>query len=155
MGDGARRLALAFGPPLVRALQAPATLAASIEERAQTCPDGRFWTYDRAGNHRSQSYAETWQRSRRIATGLRRRGARTGGCVVLLMQDVVDLVPAFWACILGGFVAVPLASAAAEALHLPGSTALQNALARLDRPLLLVDESLTALAEKLDAFTVI
>src|SRR5215471_144464 len=125
MPDGERRPAIVHGPPVTRPPQAPATVAAGIEQRVLACPEGRLWTYDLTGNHRSRSYLEMWQRSMRIAAGLRRRGARLGDCVVLLIEDVLDAVPAFWACILGGHIAVPLASAATEALRSPGSTALE------------------------------
>src|SRR5262249_16328479 len=56
--DASHRLATAKGPPRTRLAGAPATLAASIEERVRGCPDGALWTYGVGGNHRSQSYLQ-------------------------------------------------------------------------------------------------
>src|SRR5262245_12899894 len=132
--------AIAVGPVLKRAQGLPSTVAASLAERVASCPDGVLWTYDPVGNHRSQTHSQAWQRSGAIAAALQQLGGRAGQPVVLVIRDVVDFVPAFWACLRGGFVSVPLNGVAEEALQTDGHTPLRNMLERLNYPILLFDE---------------
>jgi acyl-CoA synthetase (AMP-forming)/AMP-acid ligase II/acyl carrier protein len=92
---------------------------------------------------------QLWQRSARIAAGLRELGVRPARPVVLLIEDTVDFVPAFWACVRGGFLPVPLQTAARDALHKNGAVALLDALANLDGPVILADGHFERLAATL------
>jgi acyl-coenzyme A synthetase/AMP-(fatty) acid ligase/acyl carrier protein len=78
--------------------------------------------------------------------GLREFGLKPGEIVVLLIQHVTDFVPAYWACLRGGFVAAPLMSAARERSHQPSGNALRVALSRLHNAMLVTDESFAAIA---------
>jgi len=49
-------------------------------------------------------YAELLERAERICGGLRRAGLLPGGRVVLLLERADAVLPAFWGCLLGGFV---------------------------------------------------
>jgi acyl-coenzyme A synthetase/AMP-(fatty) acid ligase/acyl carrier protein len=60
--------------------------------------------------------------------------------VVLLVDETVDFVAVFWACIRGGFTAVPLMSIGRQAFHHPSDAALHDALRRLGNPTIIVDE---------------
>ncbi|MFD5074454.1 AMP-binding protein [Streptomyces sp. NPDC058371] len=55
-----------------------------------------------------RSYADLLLDAARILRGARDRGVRPGDRVVLQISDQLDLLAAFWACQLGGFVPVPL-----------------------------------------------
>ena len=147
--DAAEMLAIAHGPDVALSPNAPKTVAAALAARVVQCPDGRLRTYSVGGGHRSESYLELWQRAALIAAGLRESGVRPGCPVVLLIEDAVDFVPAFWACIRGGFIAVPLNSAAHEALQQHGGAALRDALAKLNGPVILVDGHFERLADSL------
>jgi acyl-CoA synthetase (AMP-forming)/AMP-acid ligase II/thioesterase domain-containing protein/SAM-dependent methyltransferase/acyl carrier protein len=125
----------------------------SVEERLAGLvadnSDGVLATYELDGSQRSKSYGELWQRSARIAAGLQCLGVQADRPVVLLTQDILDFVPAFWACLRGGFIAVPLCSAAMDALHEQGGAMVRGALALLHRPILLADHHFLPLAERL------
>ncbi|WP_224367949.1 AMP-binding protein [Hyalangium versicolor] len=54
------------------------------------------------------SYPELAMEARCILGGLRGAGLQPGHKVALLLQRPQDFLPAFWACILGGFVPCPL-----------------------------------------------
>ena len=56
---------------------------------------------------RSETRWQLWQRSAAIAGGLIAAGITKGRPVVLLIRDVVDFLPAFWACLRTGGMAVP------------------------------------------------
>src|SRR5690349_7604070 len=55
----------------------------------------------------SLSYSDLLDAASRVLGGLRLAGVRTGDRVVLHLRDNRDFLPAFWACVLGGFIAVP------------------------------------------------
>ncbi|GAA2966057.1 AMP-binding protein [Actinokineospora diospyrosa] len=57
------------------------------------------------------SYADLLDAAARVLGGLRAAGVRVGERVVVHQADNQDLLTAFWACVLGGFVAVPTGAA--------------------------------------------
>ncbi|RLK61822.1 AMP-binding protein [Actinokineospora cianjurensis] len=63
------------------------------------------------GTESRLSYADLLDAACRVLGGLRRAGVRVGERVVVHQADNRDLVTAFWACVLGGFVAVPTGAA--------------------------------------------
>ncbi|WP_328767492.1 non-ribosomal peptide synthetase/type I polyketide synthase [Streptomyces sp. NBC_00286] len=85
----------------------------------------------------AQSYPELLLRARRLLTGLREHGLRSGDAVVLCGLPLAEFFPAFWACVLGGFRPVTIAEQPA-----PGSPTLErllHACELLDQPLVLSD----------------
>ncbi|MDH6128945.1 AMP-binding protein [Kitasatospora sp. GP82] len=68
-----------------------------------------------------QTYLQLLMEASRILAGLRAAGVRPGEQVVLQVARAPELLAAYWACILGGYVAVPLGAggAAAECLVEP------------------------------------
>jgi acyl-CoA synthetase (AMP-forming)/AMP-acid ligase II/thioesterase domain-containing protein len=63
---------------------------------------------ERDGEATFLSYSELLDQAQRIVGGLRACGHAPGRNVVLLLERAGDFVPAFWACILGGYVPCPL-----------------------------------------------
>ncbi|WP_163547871.1 AMP-binding protein, partial [Candidatus Frankia nodulisporulans] len=61
------------------------------------------------GTETRRSCAEIAGEAERILSGLRARGVSAGEPVVFQCARTADFVPLLWACLLGGFVAVPLA----------------------------------------------
>lgn len=59
-----------------------------------------------------QSYAELLNEARCWLAGLRARGLEPGDRVLLALDGSRTMLPAFWACLLGGLVPAPLAVAA-------------------------------------------
>jgi acyl-CoA synthetase (AMP-forming)/AMP-acid ligase II/acyl carrier protein len=141
-----RKLAAACGPPLVIAPDTPHTVAANLAVRVAERPDGIIRSYGAAGTERSQSYAETWRRAGSILAGMRAFGVAPGRVVVLLIEDVVDFVPAYWACIRGGFVVAPLMSVARDRSQQRSPSALGLVLNRLDEAAILTDDAFAAIA---------
>lgn len=87
-------------------------------------------TYIQSDEVKFQSYFELKETATKILTGLKQLGLKPKDKVILQLERNQDFIEAFWACILGGFVPVPLATApiyepdnsAAKKLH----TAWQN-----------------------------
>lgn len=68
---------------------------------------------DAEGGERVESYGFLLDEAQRLLGGLRQRGLKPGAQVLLQLERNDDILPAFWACVLGGFAptitAVPLA----------------------------------------------
>src|SRR4051794_1028054 len=63
----------------------------------------------------SATYAELWERARRVAGGLRARGVQPGDRVAVRLPNGLDWMLAFWGAHLAGAVVVPLNTRLAEA----------------------------------------
>jgi acyl-coenzyme A synthetase/AMP-(fatty) acid ligase/acyl carrier protein len=140
---------IVFGPALALSPNCPKNVAAALAARIAEWPHGTIGTFGCDGNDQTTSYLDLWRRSGSMLAGLRRIGTRSGDMVVLLVDDAVDFVPAFWACIRGGFTAVPLMSIAHEAVRHRRAVALHSALERLGKVTILVDENFVELADTL------
>jgi acyl-CoA synthetase (AMP-forming)/AMP-acid ligase II/acyl carrier protein len=140
-----RTPAIVRGPRLALPRRIPTNVAAVIADRIAQWPDGTIRTHRLDGVGHAQSYRELWRRSGFIAAGLRKFCRHPGDTVVLLIEDAVDFAPAFWACIRGGFTAVPLMSVAREARQGRGEL-LREALNRLSNVNVLADERFAEIA---------
>uniref|UniRef100_UPI001180AEAE type I polyketide synthase n=1 Tax=Streptomyces caniscabiei TaxID=2746961 RepID=UPI001180AEAE len=129
--------ALCRGPKLNRAEDDARDALRALLRAADSAPGAAVVTVGADGATTSRSYPELLDAARRLLTGLRQLGLRTGDAVVLCGLPLADFFPAFWACVLGGARPVPIADHPA-----PGSPALErlrHACALLDRPLVLTD----------------
>jgi len=63
------------------------------------------------GREITQSYAELWADAERILGSLRALGAQPQDRFIFQFRNNQDFLPAFWACMLGGFVALPVSIA--------------------------------------------
>lgn len=144
--DPPRKLSIAHGANLELFPDAPATVCGTLAARIAENPDGVLRTHRIDGNHRAQSYRQVWRRSAHIAAGLRRLDLKAGRPVVLLIEDQLDFTPAFWACLRGGLLAVPLGSAAREAGGERGEAAFREMLSLLHDPIVVADEHFSGFA---------
>jgi acyl-CoA synthetase (AMP-forming)/AMP-acid ligase II len=133
--------AVTHGLPLVLPTGVAPNVPTALAHRVAQWPHGTIRTFSHGDNGPAPCYSDQWRRSGAIAAALRKFCRHSADTVVLLVEDAVDFVPAFWACIRGGYVAVPLMTAAREALHRSRSGALHEALSRLSNVNILVDES--------------
>ncbi|WP_435242580.1 SDR family NAD(P)-dependent oxidoreductase [Streptomyces cucumeris] len=128
--------ALATGPetpdPGVRTL--PEAL-----RRAAAADRGGILLIGQDGTARGMSHAELATEAARVLSGLRRLGLAPGDRAVLQCPDNRDFLVAFWACLLGGFVPVPLAPSPAHTGDTPQTDRLRSAWELLGGPLILTD----------------
>ncbi|WP_307629589.1 non-ribosomal peptide synthetase [Streptomyces turgidiscabies] len=106
-----------------------------------------------SGDSRFQSYPELTDEARRVLTGLRGRGLAPQDKVVLLLERPQEFLPAFWACLLGGFVPVPMAPLGGDPERWAAQLGHVNAL--LDQPLILTTEDLAAELPPMEGLDVI
>lgn len=101
---------------------------------------------------RPQSYPELVAEARRVLTGLRERGLVAQDKVVLLLERPEEFLPAFWGCLLGGFVPVPMAPLGGDPERWAAQLGHVDSL--LDRPLIVTNEKVNAELPHLDGLSV-
>ncbi|SDM68652.1 non-ribosomal peptide synthetase [Nonomuraea jiangxiensis] len=82
---------------------------AGLLVRAAQCPGRGVRYVCDDGTETEQSYAALKEAAFELLGGLRRHGAEPGSAVVLLLERPDEVIPAFWACVLGGLVPCPMA----------------------------------------------
>lgn len=107
---------------------------------AQFCPDARICSVNTGTEVVARlSYPSLLEDARRIAGGLRANGCRPGSAVALLLERPHDFLPAFWGCVLGGYIPCPLAPIRTDSGRCARYLAQVNTL--LDRPLFVTPRS--------------
>ncbi|MEU6266177.1 SDR family NAD(P)-dependent oxidoreductase [Saccharopolyspora shandongensis] len=85
------------------------TLPAALH-RAGREPRRGITYLDGGAVQHAHSYAELINEASEVLHGLRRLGLRPGDIVILQLDRNPDVIAAFWGCVLGGFVPVPMAT---------------------------------------------
>src|SRR5688572_4235935 len=98
------RPSISVGPPLLE--PAVGTLGAALI-RAAGGECGVTYVRPDGGSLR-ETYAELLTSASSVLGGLRGRGVAAGGHLVLQIADEQEFLTAFWACVLGGIVPVPV-----------------------------------------------
>ena len=85
----------------------PATLSSLLLSRIDQNPDSRFIEIYQTGERATQTTAELHRRTLEILPQLRQRALAGDSDVVLCFENVLDFIPAAWACICGGYSWIP------------------------------------------------
>ncbi|MBD2253940.1 SDR family NAD(P)-dependent oxidoreductase [Nostoc parmelioides] len=141
-----KNLAISQGEPLPQPENAPKTLKELLQKAAQNSTKNIIYIQP-DGSEKFQSYREVWQDAQRILSGLRKLGLKPQDKVIFQLEDNQDFICGFWACVLGGFVPVPISIAPTYELANSIASKLQNTWQILDKPLVLTN---AALAPKID-----
>ncbi|MFI9778617.1 AMP-binding protein [Streptomyces sp. NPDC051956] len=107
-GRGGRPPALLIGGPLPD--PGLTSLAGALERAAALNPGRAICHIAQDGSESWCTYAQLLDEASHTLGGIRRAGARPGDRVILHLADEHELLVAFWACVLGGFVPAPLSS---------------------------------------------
>jgi amino acid adenylation domain-containing protein len=110
------------------------TLADLLRHASEAPHPGKLTRVGSDGAEVVLGYAEVRDRAERVLNGLRAHGARPGDEVVLQVAAADEFAPALWACILGGFTAVPVGPAGSAG---QAAQRLREVWTLLDRPLVL------------------
>ena len=136
-------------------LNLPASIAQNLTEvllKAAKQTSTKGITYIQPdGTENFQSYFELRETAVKILTGLKQLGLKPKDKVILQLKQNQDFIEALWACILGGFVPVPLATAPIYDPDNSVAKKLHHAWQILDKPLVLTSEEFTSPIENLAA----
>ncbi|MGI0133377.1 MAG: AMP-binding protein, partial [Candidatus Micrarchaeaceae archaeon] len=102
---------IAYGGPLPAEPHTPLTLPQALYQAAHQERETGIVYFQPDGTDLTHSYATLSQEAEYILAGLRARGLQAGEKVILQIEENQDYLPAFWACVLGGFIAVPISIA--------------------------------------------
>jgi acyl-CoA synthetase (AMP-forming)/AMP-acid ligase II/acyl carrier protein len=88
-------------------------LVGLLQEAANHAPDHGVGYVQDDGSVRVESYPALLTRAACVLGGLRQRGLRAGDHVVLALSGTDTFLAAFWGCVLGGIIPVPVPAATA------------------------------------------
>jgi len=141
-GSQSQKPAISNGGPLRNPENVVATLPLALKRAAES-PNGI--TYVNAdGSETSQTYAALLDDAERILGGLRRLGLQAGDPVIFQLPDNRDVIPAFWACQLGGFLPAPLSIPSSYAEPNSTISKIHNCWDLLGRPVVLTSGRIAA-----------
>src|SRR5437660_430516 len=140
-----KRPALAWGGSLPDDPEAPTTLPEALY-RATCQQEAKGITYLQPdGTDLFQTYADVCRDAEQILAGLRQRGLQAGDTVILQVEENHDYLPAFWACLLGGMIAVPISIAPGYTQPNITTAKLQNAWELCEHPLIVASATIAPL----------
>ena len=131
--------ALSEGGPLEEDDGLPRTLSQVLRRAAQNSPHGITYVSGKDSTH--QTYQELLGESTRVCAWMSAAGAQRGDYVILQLDDNAQFLTAFWGCVLGGMVPVPLTTAVSYQQESSASRTLENVWELLERPLVLGSSS--------------
>lgn len=137
-------LSLSHGAGLQEQPALLTSLAATLKHAAERSPAKGVRYIRPDGTERMQPYPELIAEASRVLTGLRAVGLKPGDKVIFQFHLNEDFVPAFWACMMGGFVPVPISIPPGYDEPHNILAKLQNAWTMLERPLVLAGAALVA-----------
>ncbi len=137
-----KTLALTEGEPLLTEPNAPSTLAQALQRAAQNFSDKGITYVQQDGSEQIQTYPALLKQAEQIAAGLQQLGLQPQEKIILQLNHNQDFIPALWACLIGGFVPVPLATAPSYEPDNSAAQKLHNAWQILNKPLILTSEEL-------------
>jgi acyl-CoA synthetase (AMP-forming)/AMP-acid ligase II len=133
--DQRAREAVIHGPPRKLVDGAPPTVVANIAQRVAEAPDALIRSFQADGTLREQTLAQLWRRSGEIAARLRSHEVGPRSRTVLLLSDLLDFVPSFWASLRAGATPIPFTGVA----HSATAEDLKSLVARLECPAIIAD----------------
>ncbi|NEQ78178.1 MAG: SDR family NAD(P)-dependent oxidoreductase [Okeania sp. SIO2C9] len=121
---------------------APTTLAQALEQAAKQHPDQNLIYIQSEQEVITQTYRELWVEAQRILGGLRQLGLKPTDKVIFQLESNQDFISAFWGCVLGGFIPVPVSIPPSYDKSHSTLTKLENTWKMLGQPLVLTDRKL-------------
>jgi malonyl CoA-acyl carrier protein transacylase len=139
--SASKKQALSYGGQLQREIDAPTRLSDILERAALKSEKGIIYIQS-DGSEQFQSYQNLLEDAQRILEGLRKRGLKPQDKVIFQIEPGQDFIPAFWGCILGGFIPVPISIAPTYQQVNNVVNKLHNAWQMLEQPLVLTNSGL-------------
>jgi len=106
-----RKLALAHGEKGSDQSEPQKNPTKALEYAVELCPNDEFISIQLNGSPVTQTYAQIWKGAEIMLGGLRSLGLQPGNTIIFQIDTSQDFTPAFWSCVMGGFIPVPVPSA--------------------------------------------
>jgi len=137
------------GSPLLFADDSPTTLTGALHAAAATAQKMVF--VDDTGQERELAFSRLRQQALYALSALQSLGAQPGRAVILQLDELDEFLIAFWACVLGGLVPVPVLPFRNADGNDSSFRKLQKIAAQLDSPVVLMGERNAAAVRKVNA----
>ncbi|MBS9387794.1 MAG: SDR family NAD(P)-dependent oxidoreductase [Dolichospermum sp. WA123] len=141
--SASKKLAISYGEPLPYTEDLPKNLIEVLQRASKNLNESIIYIKS-DGSETVQSYPGLWQDAQRIVAGLRNIGLKPQDKVIFQLEDNQDFICAFWGCVLGGFVPVPVSIAPIYEPANNTASKLQNTWQMLEKPLVLTSSALAA-----------
>lgn len=141
--SASKKLAISYGETLPYTEDLPKNLIEVLQRASENLNESIIYIKS-DGSETVQSYPELWQDAQRIVAGLRNIGLKPQDKVIFQLEDNQDFICAFWGCVLGGFVPVPVSIAPIYEPANNTASKLQNTWQMLEKPLVLTSSALAA-----------
>jgi acyl-CoA synthetase (AMP-forming)/AMP-acid ligase II/acyl carrier protein len=141
-----KKPAIAHGPPLPHIGEEGTSFVDLLARRVANNPQGRLWVYAADGRHQWKTYENLWLRSEELGRGLLGAGLEPRSKVVLLIQDPLEFIAAYWGCLRSGMIAVPLGSHARDAMRSGDCSGLAGQFAGIAHLAILFDDHFSSLS---------
>ncbi|WP_448272933.1 AMP-binding protein [Nostoc sp. DSM 114160] len=145
------KLAVSHGKELKQEENAPKLLWEALQKTAIQFPDKELVYIQADGCEIIQSYKDLLLDAQKILAGLRKLGLKPLDKVIFQIDLSQDFIPAFWGCILGGFIPVPVSIAPAYEQLNSAVNKLHNAWQMLEQPIVLTSSKLVQSLRELPA----
>ncbi|MCB9230918.1 MAG: amino acid adenylation domain-containing protein [Bacteroidia bacterium] len=144
------RPSVSHGPPLKLDPRAPRTLQEALRFTAEKFPLKGIHILDKDRTKVHLSYAQLLSSAQSILHGLRKAGLQAGDIILLQLEYNREVIPAYWACILGGFVCLPIAVPMNWSPDQATVLLIRNAWELCEKPLILTSQRLSAQVKELE-----
>ncbi|NET25569.1 AMP-binding protein [Okeania sp. SIO1I7] len=135
--------AIAYGGSVNLSQNSPTTLVEILQTAATTEQGITYIQPDKS--EKFQSYKDLFLEAQKILSGLRKLGLQPQDRVVFQIESYQDFISAFWGCVLGGFIPVPVTHIHYTPKQVNKTVSkLAYTLQMLEQPLLLTDASFAA-----------
>ena len=136
---GRKPPSVSHGEALIFPESAPKTLGEMLQKTAGKFPDKEITYINSNGYEEIQSYAQLLEDAQRILSGLRKLGLKPQDKVIFQFKENKDFISAFWGCVLGGFIPVPVGVPLRYEQANANLNKLHNSWLLLETPLILTD----------------
>ncbi|MBN3925717.1 SDR family NAD(P)-dependent oxidoreductase [Nostoc sp. NMS4] len=139
-----KQLAISDGGALQLPPDAASTLPEALKRAALQAPDKGIVYLKTDGSEIFRSYQALLEESEKILAGLRRLGLKAKDQVILQLNCNEDFISAFWGCILGGFIPVPISVPTSYEEDHSTFNKLHNTWQMLGKPIVVTSKQLIA-----------
>ncbi len=139
-----KQLAVSHGEQLRLNSSAPTLLSQALQRAAIHFPNQGIVYIESGGKESLQLYPALLEEAQRIVGGLRKLGLKSQDKVIFQFERNQDFIAAFWGCVLGGFVPVPIAIAPTYSESNGSVKKLHHAWEMLEHPTIVTNQKLAA-----------
>lgn len=134
--------AIVHGAALTLPGDSPGTLGDSLRRAAERSADKGVTCVRADGSEYFHSYPQLLAEAEAVLAGLSDLGLKPGDKVIFQLRDNHEFLTAFWGCVLGGLIPVPITIAPTYTSSSAVVQKLANAWRMLDHPLILATQAL-------------